>query len=72
MMSAALAASAVSRTLRPAASAFARDLLPGYSPDHHVHAGIAQVEGVRVTLAAIADDGDGADPGVVAGLPSFS
>jgi hypothetical protein len=32
----------------------------GIEPDHHIHAGIAQVEGVRVTLAAIADDCDGA------------
>ena len=31
----------------------------GIEPDHHIHAGIAQVEGVRVTLAAIANDCDG-------------
>ena len=49
----------VEATLRPAASALARDLLLGIEPDHHVDAGIAQVQGVRVTLAAIADDCDG-------------
>ena len=58
MTSAALAASATVSTLKPAAVALASLLLPAYKPDHDVHAAIAQVERVRVALAAIADDGD--------------
>ena len=58
--SAALAASEVFNTLRPAASALARDLLSGIEADHHVHAGIAQIQRVGVALAAIAYDGYGA------------
>ena len=56
--SAALAASAVVSTFSPAASALALLLLPAVQADHHVDAGIAQVQRVRVALAAVADDGD--------------
>ena len=59
MTSAALAASAVDSTRSPAASAFARLLLVLGQADHDVQARIAQVQRVRVTLAAVADNRDG-------------
>ncbi len=57
--SAFLAASATEMTSKPSASAFARLLLPSCQPDDDVHAAIAQILGMRMTLAAIANDGDG-------------
>ena len=57
--SAALAASAVGHhSAGPAASAFAQLLLPSIEADDHVDARVAQIQRVRVSLAAVADDGD--------------
>ena len=56
--SAALTASATSSTRRPAASARARLLEPGGEADDDVDAAVAQVQGVGVALAAVADDRD--------------
>ena len=58
MTSATLAASATGRTLRPAASAFALLLLVSGRPTIDVDARIAQIQRVRVALAAVADNGD--------------
>ena len=58
MTSAALAASDGVNTVSPAAVALARLLLSAGKADHNVEARIAQVQRVRVALAAVADDGD--------------
>ena len=49
-------ASVADITLRPAASAFFQLALPALLGDDHVYAGVAQVEGMRMSLAAVADD----------------
>ena len=46
------------RPSRPAACAFARDLLVGRQADLHVDAAVLQVERVRVPLRSVADDRD--------------
>ncbi len=56
--SAALTAPATSSTRRPAASAMARLFDPGASPTTTSIAAVAQVQGVGVALAAVADDRD--------------
>ena len=58
MTSAHCAASATVFTSRPAACAFARDLLPSAQPDGDVHAAVLEVQRVRMALRAVADDGD--------------
>ena len=58
MTSAALAASAVDITFSPAASAFALLLLPSGRPTTTIEARIAQIQRMRVPLAAVADNGD--------------
>ena len=57
-MSAAFAASAVFITVRPSASAFAFELDPGYSPTITSQPLSLRFPGMRVPLAAVADDGD--------------
>ena len=67
MTSAHLAASAGEATSRPASSAFFALAEPGRRPTLTCDAGVLEVEGVRVALRAVADDGDllGLDEGEV-------
>ena len=58
MTSAALAASAGVRTVRPAAVGFGAALAVCGKADDDVEAGVAQIQGVGVALGAVADDGD--------------
>ena len=57
MMSPAAAASARRSTSKPASCGLGPVGIVLAQPDHHLHAGIAQVEGVGVSLAAVSDDG---------------
>ena len=54
-----LAASATRVTRRPSASALADRVGVRAQADHHVHAGVLQVERVGVALGAVAEDGHG-------------
>ena len=58
MTSAALAASAAVSTFRPGGLGLGPALAAGVEPDDDIAAGIAQIQRVRVALAAVADDGD--------------
>ncbi len=58
-VSAILAASAMLRTSRPARFGFGDAFAGGGQADDNAQAGIAQVQRVCVTLASVADDGDG-------------
>ena len=57
-MSAALAASRGSHHFQAGGFRLGPRLAAGVQADHHVHAGIAQVQRVGMALAAVADDGD--------------
>jgi hypothetical protein len=57
-MSAQAAASALGRTLKPAASALAALALPGQGDGHFLDAAVAQVLGMGVALRTITEDGD--------------
>ena len=59
MMSAFWATSAVSSTVKPAASASRQALQPGYSATSTLQPLSLQVQRVGVPLAAVADDADG-------------
>ena len=54
-----LAASAMSRTLSPAASALARLEESGRSADDDVDSGVLEIERVGVALGAVTEDCDG-------------
>ena len=58
MTSAAFAASAIGMNPQPGGFRFRPLLLPSCRPTIDVHAGIAQVQRVRMSLAAVADNGD--------------
>lgn len=58
MTSAAFAASAAVMTFKPAFSAFAR-IAAVIQSDDDVYAALVQVQRMRVSLAAVADDSDG-------------
>ena len=57
--SAALTASATSATRRPGLLGERPALGPGRQPDDDVDAGLVEVQGMGVALAAVADDRDG-------------
>ena len=49
-------AAAGSLTVRPSACAFARDLLARMKSDAHVHAAVAQIQRVRMSLRSVAEN----------------
>ena len=58
MTSAAFAASAIGENFQPGGFRFGLALAAFRQADNRIEAGIAQIQRMRVTLAAVADNGD--------------